>query len=257
MYECVLSNRHFGDLNPITFGEEACAPGHSYGPGAREYTLVHFVSGGRGIFRCNGIDYPVSAGEAFIICPDDIITYTADGDDPWDYAWIGFDGVLSARFRSLPAVIPYTTDWAREIAQLERDPGTLEYHIASKLFLMYSEWFSDKKEKPDYVRTIKDYINAKFMQNIHVEEIASHMNLDRRYLSRVFKQKTGMSIQEYIIRVRIEKSKKFLRQGYSVVETARFCGYDDACNFSKIFKKQTGISPGHWKTERKAENGDI
>lgn len=246
MYECIVANRHFRDLNPILFGEEVCEPDHSFGPMAREYTLIHFISKGRGIFIRDGEKYSVSAGEAFIICPNDITTYCADHDDPWEYKWIGFDGELSERFRHLPPVIPYRTNWAEEIAHLERDWNTIEYHIVSKLFLMYSEWFPGKNRKNDYVKTVKDYINAKYIETIYVDEIARNMCLDRRYLSRVFKQKTGKSIQEYIIYVRMEKAKRFLEQGHSVVEAARLCGYEDVCNFSKMFKKQTGISPGQW-----------
>ena len=254
MYECVFANLHFKDLNPILFGEEACMPGYSFGPIAREHTLIHFVRSGRGTLCCNGIEYPVSAGEAFIICQDDIAVYTADKEEPWSYAWIAFDGELSEHFRLLPPVVPYTTDWAREIALLDRDGGTVEHLVASKLFLMYSEWFSGRKEKNDYVKTIKDYVNAKLTQSISVEEIARQMNLDRRYLSRLFKQRTGMSIQEYIIWARMQRAKKFLRHGCSVAETSRLCGYDDVCNFSKIFKKHVGTSPGRWNNEKNSVN---
>lgn len=256
MYEYVLVNRHFKDLNPILFGEEACQSGYSYGPKAREHTLIHFVSSGRGILTHNGVDYPVRAGEAFIIRSGEITTYTADKDDPWCYSWIGFDGELCDSYRVLPHVIQYTTDWAREIARIPRDQSTLEYQIVSVLFLMHAEFFSGRGEKTNYVEAVKDYINAKYTQNISVEDIARQMNLDRRYLSRVFKQKTGKSIQEYIIWVRLKKAKAFLRHGYSVADTARLCGYDDMCNFSKMFKKQTGISPGQWKNKRKTEDLD-
>ena len=253
MYECVLVNRHFKDLNPILFGEEACKPGYSYGPCAREHTLIHFVSSGKGVVRLNGQEHSVSAGEAFIICAGDVSTYSADKDDPWDYAWIGFDGELSERFRALPTVLQFSTDWAREIGQIDRECSAIEYKVASMLFLMFDEWFSGKSGKTDYILAVKDYVNAKFTQSISVEDIAKQMNLDRRYLSRVFKKKTGKSIQEYIIDIRILKAKAFLRRGYSVADAARLCGYDDACNFSKIFKKQTGISPGKWKDRKKAE----
>lgn len=247
MYECILSNHHFKELNPILFGEEKCKPGHSFGPRVRDYTIIHFVSSGRGILVRNGVEYSVRAGEAFIICADDVATYSADIEDPWDYAWIGFDGELSNHFRQLAAVMPYTTDWAREITRLDPDPSTIEYRITAKLFLMYSEWFSGKKGKNDYIKTVKDYVSAKFTQSISVEEIADQMSLDRRYLSRFFKQKTGKSIQEYIIWYRIEKAKELLRQGSSVSQAALLCGYEDVCNFSKMFKKQTGTSPGKWK----------
>ena len=96
--------------------------------------------------------------------------------------------------------------------------------------------------------SVKSYVNALYMQKIRVEDIAEKMNLDRRYLSRIFKAKVGKSIQEYIISVRMEEAKKLLEKGYSVVETALLCGYDDACNFSKIFKRECGISPSYYSS---------
>ena len=130
----------------------------------------------------------------------------------------------------------------------------LEYQIAAILFSMHAEMFSGKIRKTNYVEAVKDYVNAKYTQNLSVEEIAKQINLDRRYLSRVFKQKTGKSMQEYIIQVRLHKAKAFLRHGYSVADTAHLCGYDDVCNFSKMFKKQTNISPGRWKAHVDGDN---
>ncbi len=249
MSERILSNRSFRDLNPILFGEAHCLPGHAYGPASRCYVLIHFVISGCGNFTIKGQTYSVRAGEAFIASPDEIIYYRADDEDPWHYAWIGFDGELSHRFAELPPVMEYTTNWAREMTMLDRNSAMLPFNIASKLFLMYSEWFDEKKPKSDYVKAVKDYVNAKFTQPISVEYIADMLSLDRRYLSRIFKQRTGNTIQEYIIGVRIEKAKSLLAEGYNISEAAQRCGYDDVCNFSKMFKKHTGISPGRWKTE--------
>ncbi len=251
MYECILKNRHFHDLNPILFGEEECAPDHSFGPMARDYTLIHFVVKGHGTYLLDGVRHQVGPGEAFIIRPNVITTYSADPKDPWAYCWVGFDGDLSEHFKELPPVVRYGTNWAKEITLLERDWSTLEYHIASKLFLMYSEWFAERKEKNDYVRSVKDFVSAKYIEPISVEEVAAQVNLDRRYISRIFKQNTGKSIQEYIIGVRIEKAKKLLEQGSTVAEAARLCGYGDVCNFSKMFKKQTNVSPGQWSKNKK------
>lgn len=249
MLQCILKNRHLNDLNPILFGEEECAPGHSFGPKVRDYTLIHFVIKGHGTFMREGIRHAVGPGEAFIIRPGEITIYCANQKDPWVYQWVGFDGELSKQFANLDAVVRYRTNWAGEILHMRRDWSNIEYLVASKLFLMYSEWFSEKIEKKDYIRSVKDYVEAKYMETITVEEIAVQMNLDRRYLSRVFKSKTGETIQEYIIRFRIEKAKKLLEKSKSVGEAARLCGYNDVCNFSKIFKKETGISPGKWKNK--------
>ena len=248
--DITLINRHLKDLNPLILGEESCLPSHRYGPTARKYTLIHFVYHGKGTFCRGGVNYPVHKGEAFIIRPGEITTYYADADDPWYYRWIGFDGELSKQFEKLAPVFSFTTDWANEMLSLNCDSSVLEYAIAAKLYMMYTEFFADTKHKSDYISSVKSYVGALYMQQISVEDIAERINLDRRYLSRIFKQKTGKTVQEYLITVRMEEAKKLLENGYSVVESAHLCGYEDACNFSKMFKRITGISPGKWKTGR-------
>ena len=49
------------------------------------------------------------------------------------------------------------------------------------------------------------WMDANYMQPLRVEDLARQVNLDRRYLSRRFKQQTGLTLQEYIIQVRIRK----------------------------------------------------
>ena len=251
--DCIFFNRHFRDLNPILCGEEVCSPGHRYGPAVRSYVLIHFVVSGCGSFIYKGNTYSVHKGEAFIVPAGEVMTYYADTLDPWHYMWMGFDGKISENFASLPPVITYSVNWAEELLDLDRNSPMLEYNAAAKLFMMYSEWFAEKTEKSDYVSRVKDYVDATFTQQISVEMIAEHMSLDRRYISRLFKQKTGKTIQEYIIKVRIKRAKRLLEEGYNISQSAHMCGYEDVCNFSKMFKKQTGISPGAWKKSKSAE----
>ena len=89
------------------------------------------------------------------------------------------------------------------------------------------------------------------MNEMQVEQIAESLSLDRRYLSRLFKSKTGKTIQEYLIGVRMEEAKKLLGDGHGVAETANLCGYSDYCNFSKMFKQIYGVSPAKWKKDER------
>jgi len=244
-------NRHLEDLNPLIIGEEVCSPGHRYGPAIREYTLIHFVVEGCGTFYRGGHQYHIHAGEAFLILPEEVTTYCASEENPWIYQWVGFNGALAKKFETLPPVFSYTRNWAGEMLACYDNDGVSEYRITSILFQMYAELFSTEHPKSHYVRRVKDYINALYMQDLHVEEIAERMNLDRRYLSRLFKEKTGQTIQEYLISVRMEAAKKQLVRGASVAEAAQLCGYDDVCNFSKMFKRLFDISPGRWKSKDK------
>ena len=98
-------NKNLCDLNPMLYGRENCSPGHSFGPSVRTYTIIHYVESGKGTLYKYGNAYPVKAGEAFVILPHEVTTYTADSDEPWVYRWIGFDGALSTKVGELPPVI--------------------------------------------------------------------------------------------------------------------------------------------------------
>jgi AraC-like DNA-binding protein len=254
LYFDFLLNRGFRDLNPITIGSEHCRPDKSFGPDMRGYTLIHYVVKGKGYLRKFGRTYPVCQGQAFIINPGEIVVYYAEKTDPWYYQWIGFDGQLSKKFAELPPVVSFSSNWIGMMLDCPADSAMREYEITSVLFRMYADLFADKKHGNHYVRRVRDCIQTQYMYNLKVENIASEMNLDRRYLSRIFKASTGKSIQEYLVAVRLEEAVRRLSYGFSVGETAVLCGYGDVCNFSKMFKKRYGISPGQWK---KAETAPV
>lgn len=245
--ESLLINRHFADLNPIVHGRENCVSGHTYGPAVRNYTLIHYIVSGCGTYTVGGKSYTVSAGDAFRILPGELTVYSADRDDPWEYRWIGFDGALSERFAELPPVF-HVPEHATGVFFFDAETGVgSEYLLAAELFRLYAALFaSGSGRHSHYVRRVKDYVHAMYMQEVRVERIAEQMNLDRRYLSRIFKEKTGKSVQEYLISVRIEEAKRCLERGATVSEAAHLCGYEDVCNFSKIFKSRVGVSPRYW-----------
>ncbi len=234
----LLTNRHLQDLNPLIAGEEICDPGHSFGPAVRKYTLIHYVLKGNGKLYARGNVYPVHAGQAFLILPGEVTTYIADQQTPWHYRWIGFDGRLCDQFALLPPV------WTMpELLFGRLMTQTSEYILAGELFSLYPHLFSHRREKNPHVQRVENLIRSNYMHRIRVEQIARDLNLNRRYLSRIFKECTGFSIQEFLIRVRLEEAEKLLLQGCSVSDAAALTGYEDVSNFSKIFKKHTGRSP--------------
>ena len=248
MPERLFTNRHFSDLNPLFCGREECERGHSFGPAIRKYTLIHYVERGCGILRKGGREYKISAGQMFIILPDEVTFYKADDDDPWVYRWIAFDGSASEVFAKIEPVVTVPDEDFPGVTEEEYACAGVEYLLASRLFLLASKVASvESGRSVGYVRRVKDYIKSSYMRSIRVEEIADSLNLDRRYLSRLFKRETGRTVQDYITYVRIKEAKRLLDEGYGVCETANFCGYPDYCNFSKIFKRECGVSPANWR----------
>ena len=253
MADLYLTNKHFTDLNPLLLGREECAPGHAFGPAIRKYTLLHYVERGRGILCKNGKSYPVGAGEVFLILPHEVTLYRADEAEPWVYRWVAFDGLLSERFAELPPVFAVEDALFPNALHYENGIHGMEYRLTGELFALMAALFHEERGE-DYVSRVKTYIKTSYMREIRVEEIARHLSLDRRYLSRLFKQKTGKTVQDYLTYVRMREACRQLAQGRGVAETAELCGYNDACNFSKMFKREMGIAPSAWRGN--TETGD-
>ena len=81
------------------------------------------------------------------------------------------------------------------------------------------------------------------MLPISVSSIAESFGFNRTYLYRAFKSRYGIGIKEYITEVRMQKAAEFLKDGFSVKESAHMAGYADEFNFSKTYKARYGITP--------------
>ena len=88
-----------------------------------------------------------------------------------------------------------------------------------------------------------------------MEQIAAMLSVDRRYLSRLFRARYGITMQEFLIRTRLAAGATLLRQGRSVSESAALCGYRDPLNFSKMFRRRYGCSPLAYAAGSQAPDG--
>ena len=243
-HEIFLINKQFSDINPLSVGSEKCAPGHSYGPATREYYLIHYVVSGGGTFFTETETYNVKAGEIFIIKPYEVTTYTADNKNPWHYIWVGFSGKLAKMLDDIKTpVLPYRKNTFLDLPSCAKKNNMREETVVSKLFEIMANIFDDENESARYEQLAYDFICSNYMRHIKVEEIAGQLGVNRQYLSRLFKAQYGITMQDFLIKTRIDYAEKLLKKGYSVAESAYMVGYEDVFNFSKMFKKQKGISP--------------
>ena len=95
------------ELSIFNCGLERCAPGQTWGPGIRDHYLIHLVVSGRGVFEVGGKTFAVAPGDLFFAKPSQLIRYTADEQQPWEYSWVGFNGACAHK---LAAQLPFTDE---------------------------------------------------------------------------------------------------------------------------------------------------
>ena len=81
------------------------------------------------------------------------------------------------------------------------------------------------------------------------EHLSSAIGLEYNYISNVFSSVEGITIEQYFIRLRVEKVKELLVYGeLSLGEIAFQVGYSSVAHLSRQFKKSTGLTPSHFRS---------
>ncbi|WP_432667134.1 AraC family transcriptional regulator [Wukongibacter baidiensis] len=93
------------------------------------------------------------------------------------------------------------------------------------------------------VKPLLDYINTHLHESIPLSDIAEEMHYSVVYMSRLFKQYTGTTIQKYIIARRINEAKRLLKSGETVTSVCHQVGFNDYSHFIRTFKKMVGVPP--------------
>ncbi len=270
-FQCLENLNHSTlDLYLSTCGIQNCVGGHSFGPGKRDSYILHFISDGKGVFKCDGNTYELSRGDVFLVKPDMEVYYQADDNNPWSYMWVGFNGIkamsylasagldgknVTTKCENTPLIFSYIQQMimCRHLTlanELRRESALLQ--IFSVLMEEYKGTLP-KEERYDYpyqiyVDQALDYIHHNFKTNIRINDLASYIGIDRSYLTNIFKNVTKMSPQEYLMRYRMEQSMNMLKEtDMKICDVAEAVGYSDQLGFSKMFKKYTGISPSDYR----------
>lgn len=100
------------------------------------------------------------------------------------------------------------------------------------------------------INDIIEHVDNNFKNaDLGVYQIAEIFKRNPAYISRLFKEKKGISLLEYINYKRIEYSKTLLSQDLSINDIAVMCGFANTPSFIRVFKKYVGVAPGKYRNE--------
>ncbi len=254
------------ELSIFNCGLERCAPGHTWGPGIRDHYLVHLVVSGQGVFEVSGRTWQVRPGDLFFARPNQLIRYSADEQQPWEYSWVGFNGACAHK---LCALLPFTDDspvhHARDAQAMRNALSNIyssrglqpqdEAAMVGYLYLFISALMKERCDvKPhaassssQYVLNAIKYIQFNYSHDISIDDVAKSVGVSRSHLYRVFMLNVGKSPIDYLTEYRINEACKLLRAGnLSIAEVAVSVGFFDQFYFSRVFKRAKGVPPSKY-----------
>ena len=243
------------DFAPCDLGVEKCKPSHTWGPGIRTYYLFHLVVDGQGKFTVKGKEYSVYKNQAFLIRPEEVISYTADSENPWSYAWFGIQGerakTLVERVAKGKVVFDIRPELIYELTGCvysTYDDVELSYRLTAFIYKFLSAIYGGRKEthkRSDIVKTAVRFIENNYFYPFDVSWLANELGISRTHFSTLFSSAMGDSPYNYLTKYRIAKAEKLLieRDDLSVTEVAYSVGFSSIERFSEMFKKYTALSP--------------
>ncbi|MFC3767485.1 AraC family transcriptional regulator [Paenibacillus sp. GCM10012303] len=136
-------------------------------------------------------------------------------------------------------------------------PGAISFNRLRAVFLDLLLFVCENSEKPlaldqDQPNGIHDvlaYIEKHYMRDFSLDELAANVNFSKYYMSRLFKEQTGMTVFDYINRRRIQEAKLLFHidRTRAVTDVCFHVGYKHLTHFSRTFKKIVGLTPEQFR----------
>lgn len=208
--------------------------------------------------------YVIDARNAHIVFPEpeNCVDYVRnkiviDADSFMEFfSTIGLDKVVERLFDSSPASTagnPEIDEIYKIVSELcsskkEENVAFAHGYIANLVHWIYVNSNTETNNAPeDTFGKILMVINKKDGVT-SLSEISEILHLDKHYLCRLFKEKTGIKLSDYLSDKVFGKSRKLLEgTSYSVEEIAQKCGFSSAASFSRFFKYKCGIPPSKFR----------
>lgn len=99
------------------------------------------------------------------------------------------------------------------------------------------------------VSSMQHFMTERIQEVPSLPLLCSHFSLSRTYLCRIFKEETGQSPVDYWIDLKMKEARKLIREGNrNITQISELLGYSSIHHFTRMFKRNTGMSPTAYKT---------
>ncbi len=243
--------------------------------GRLDFQILYIASGKVHFYFDNSeTDTVVSAGNMVLYRPKEPQRYVYFGADQTEVFWVHFTGgnvknILrgygiqdNMRIINTGTSPEYTRLFKQMIQELQRcqtDYKDLSVLLLQQLFIsIHRQITKEHKLKNEYLDSEMEiamqYFNDHYNAEINIEEYAASRGMSVSWFIRNFKLYTNTTPMQYIVSLRIANAQMLLETtNYNVTEIGNIVGYDNPLYFSRIFRKQKGISPSEYRKGHRTE----
>ena len=232
--------------------------------------LIKMTVDGCGQLEYSGQTYLVPPGHFFWIdCKKKQHYRTAPGFDSWHTLWVHFyganakayyDAFLTHNNGSPTGIFPVPSNAMQiltsllELDSLGQSQIMMDFRAASLLNQILSECvlstmtMGKASDMPQIIQGVRMHLLNHYQEKHTLEELGSRFNINPYYLQKQFKRYVGMSPSEYQIYLRMNKAKELLRSSkLPIGEIAYSVGMENLGYFTRLFKKQEGMTPQEYR----------
>lgn len=238
--------------------------------GRVDYQLLYIASGQAHFYFEKDRETIVTAGHMVIYRPKEMQKYVYFNTDRTEVYWVHFTGNDVKQILRKYGInddmqviysgisLEYTRIFKQMILELQLcqvDYSELLSMLLEQIFiLLHRQLIKDKKVKNEYLESEMElatqYFNENYNTDISIEDYAASRGMSVSWFIRSFKQYTNITPMQYIVSLRITNAQILLETtNYSVSEIGFIVGYDNPLYFSRIFRKQKGVSPKQYREQ--------
>ena len=144
------------------------------------------------------------------------------------------------------------TDLLLLLHELAKDPSGYR-PLASASFMP-----GERNEESRRVKKVQAYINTRYRDELRLEELSSLVGMTATSFSRFFRLRTGRTLSDYIIDIRMGHATRMLVDtAMSIAEICFDCGFNNISNFNRIFKSRKGMTPKEFRVIYKRNKSKV
>lgn len=237
--------------------------------GRIDYQLLYIAAGKAHFYFKENEDTIVTAGNFVLYRPREMQRYIYYLQDQTEVYWVHFTGsqvkqiLKEHNFPTEGHIInsgtspAYQRIFRQMIQEIQLCKPHYEEFLSSfllQLFILIERTSSENKIMNSFahheVEYATNYFNEHYNEDINIAEYAASRNMSTSWFIRNFKLYTKTTPLNYILSVRIANAQSLLENTkYNITEIAAIAGYGNPLYFSRLFKKQTGLSPSEYRKQ--------